>query len=1279
MDFSLLLFVLFFIATCSARRGSKPAQYRTAYACEGRDLNITCNPGYHILLIRANYGRFSIALCNENGALNWSVDCRSKNSFSVMQSSCGMKNSCGLPASSLVFGDPCPGTLKYLEAQYQCVPDVSTTTTRRPRPQIIFPTIRSPVIKSTTELLKFLTKTSLTTTQTSSSTAITVMTTTTTVSSLLEPNSANPIQVFSSDEPSIISSSKNATDKYCPPVSSRGLFWNWTRIGQVMEQKCPDGAHGKATWTCSTSTNYWYPLTPNFRNCSSLWFGNFVERMHAVSKHESVVNVAEDLSRRTTKRRLYGKDIKEASFVMKGLVSATKNQPHYYSQNQKKELMQSLVKVSSNLLDRKQIESWEDLSPSKRRFSASTLLESLEDNALSLAKAQIAGDEFTHAEENVLASVKVIKAEGSSEVMFPQARDIMNTTWRGIENVVYIPGAVIQHFARFSEGYVSVIFMAYNNMENILQSHLLFPQHGPSQGQQEVSSEKIEQVVNSHVVSVSIGNTQFTHLPEPIILTFLNLQKENVTDPRCVFWDFETSDWSSQGCGVVSFNLSHTVCSCNHLTHFAVLMTIKAVELPIENSRALLVITYVGCSVSIISLVLAVITFQCFRSLQNDRTTIHKNLCLCLLVAEVLFVAGINQTSVPVLCGIVAGLLHYFFLAAFVWMFLEGFQLYLMLVEVFESEKSRVTWFYLLGYGVPAVIVFTSAAVDSHSYGTDQYCWLKADNYFIFSFIGPVIVILLANMVFLSIAVFVMCRHGNLKTAIKAKEQARLTKLSDPEDPSLHKVLITLWIRGATTLVVLLGLTWTFGLLYLNKESVIVAYIFTILNSLQGLFIFLFHCVRNKKVQKEYQKLIHQSDWLPDCLCKQKTQEQQSSIVTSSTTQPACSHSSPPHSWIITLGHDTPLVSSSLLNTTEDPATSRKINQNRRSSQNSSVSSQNLTSKSHLRNSLGNCIFNENLSEQDGRQTITRLHRPLAAGSVIENPMKAYDLYRLYKEQGVIHRSDMNQRMNPFLDHIYESIDTDQESLSSSYKCYQPSVSCNQMSPDGQYRYNYSPSHQSTSSIVCDQRPLLPAHLTNSPANLGHIPSDCQHSMPHCYPDETSYPKPGPLDSDISSVSSLDMKGNSSSSTLPAHSTTPSSEFSDGQLTSLSYHRQQRFLPAVTQNLYPQNEVLTINTTNYPSFNTVSVDPIKCYGTNVMNSDCYLGNKFMAKGQNSYPSDFTVADYSKGDRSDNCLALDQNNHSSDNAVVMAVLDGERVVCKLQPEDFKWSKHEPTLT
>lgn len=58
------------------------------------------------------------------------------------------------------------------------------------------------------------------------------------------------------------------------------------------------------------------------------------------------------------------------------------------------------------------------------------------------------------------------------------------------------------------------------------------------------------------------------------------------------------------------------------------------------------------------------------------------------------------------------------------------------------------------------------------------------------------------------------------------------------------------WLRGAIVLVFLLGLTWTFGLLYLNQESVAMAYIFTILNSLQGLFIFVFHCVQNEKVRE---------------------------------------------------------------------------------------------------------------------------------------------------------------------------------------------------------------------------------------------------------------------------------------------------------------------------------------------------------------------------------------------------------------------------------------------
>lgn len=68
-----------------------------------------------------------------------------------------------------------------------------------------------------------------------------------------------------------------------------------------------------------------------------------------------------------------------------------------------------------------------------------------------------------------------------------------------------------------------------------------------------------------------------------------------------------------------------------------------------------------------------------------------------------------------------------------------------MLVEVFEAEKSRVRWYYATAYGFPAVVVAVSAVIDPNSYGTDTVCWLRTDNYFIFAFVGPVLLVLVVS------------------------------------------------------------------------------------------------------------------------------------------------------------------------------------------------------------------------------------------------------------------------------------------------------------------------------------------------------------------------------------------------------------------------------------------------------------------------------------------------------------------------------------------------------
>ncbi|KAG7258465.1 hypothetical protein CRUP_015482 [Coryphaenoides rupestris] len=52
-----------------------------------------------------------------------------------------------------------------------------------------------------------------------------------------------------------------------------------------------------------------------------------------------------------------------------------------------------------------------------------------------------------------------------------------------------------------------------------------------------------------------------------------------------------------------------------------------------------------------------------------------------------------------------------------------------------------------------------------------------------------------------------------------------------------------------------LGTMWIFGCFQFQGGSVVVSYLFTIVNSLQGLLLFVMHCLLFKPVREEYGKL----------------------------------------------------------------------------------------------------------------------------------------------------------------------------------------------------------------------------------------------------------------------------------------------------------------------------------------------------------------------------------------------------------------------------------------
>ncbi|CAH0561839.1 unnamed protein product [Brassicogethes aeneus] len=901
----LLLLFSFVVISEGTAKSLEPYRYmyETAYACEGKTLKIECKEGELIKLIRANYGRFSITICNDHGNTDWSVNCMSPKSLQVLLRRCTQYQNCSIPASTSMFGDPCPGTHKYLEAHYQCIPATTTTTTVRPSPpwlitsqspmwSTIKPSARPAPAPQTPKVS--VTPANRPTPSTTAKVAtararpqpnqpnvnnssrtpvasppneenntipdeITTLPYTTTAPRKITYESTLPNTDISPMVPSVIpiSTDDESLPNHCSSKTVRGIYWNRTKLGESKTLNCPDGTQGFAKWSCLevNSTPRWSPEFPDLSKCKSVWLTSLDNR----AGRDPPISIASDLAKVTSSKTLYGGDMIITTRIVQKMTQKMSQDIQTFPDTRQREeivteLLEDVAKTGSNLLDPSQLPSWRDLSYKEQMSVATSLLIGLEENAFLLADTVMSNKVVDREFKNILLSVRVLDTKSLSTEVFPSNT---KNKWIGSNDSIELPkGPLLEN----SDGnFVRLVFIAFDRLEEILQWQ---PDNADPN-----SNKNVTRILNSKVISASLGKGRHIQLREPVRLTLKHLKVENVSNPTCVFLDYTTNSWSEEGCHVdtQASNNTHTVCLCDHLTNFAILMDVHAIYLPIQHEISLQVITYVGCIISVVCLVLAVISFLAIKGIKSDRNTIHWNLCLCLLIAEVIFLVGITQTQNRVLCGTIAGLLQYFFLCAFMWMLLEGFQLYVLLIEVFEAEKSRIKKYCCCAYIIPALVVGISALIYPQGYGTERHCWLQTDNYFIYTFVGIVMVILVLNVIFLTLAIVMMCRHASSSVSMKNKEHSRLASTRA-------------WLKGAVALVFLLGLTWAFGFLYINEESVVMAYIFCVFNSLQGLFIFAFHCVQNEKIRKEYRKFIRKHSWLPKCLrCSKVSSPQNSS------------------------------------------------------------------------------------------------------------------------------------------------------------------------------------------------------------------------------------------------------------------------------------------------------------------------------------------------------------------------------------------------------------------
>ncbi|XP_040021654.2 adhesion G protein-coupled receptor G3 [Gasterosteus aculeatus] len=372
-------------------------------------------------------------------------------------------------------------------------------------------------------------------------------------------------------------------------------------------------------------------------------------------------------------------------------------------------------------------------------------------------------------------------------------------------------------------------------------------------------------VLGSSVLAVRAGNYPVSDLSQAIKLGF---KHDKQVDGACVFWaesqlENGTGYWSTEGCDT-NRTESEFICTCNHLSFFAVLVN-PVLTVDERHAVNLSYITYIGSALSIFFVVISLIIYIRLQRRRPEKAVgLHLQLTgalLCLHLSFLLccfWVWHLNEEEEDWVCRGLGLLLHWSLMATFTWTALEGFHLYLLLVRVFNIYVRRyLLKLSLVGWGLPTLIAvvcgisgvygrYRPELTDANNRSsTAEICWMSSHRLpvsFVTTVAFPSLVIL-GNSCMLGVVVF---KLSVLRASGFGAESGGGSKKMSREQ------WVKLWKDGATVLglSVVLGLPW--GLASTTYVSLAGIYVFTILNSLQGLFMFLWSLALSGKSRSDH-------------------------------------------------------------------------------------------------------------------------------------------------------------------------------------------------------------------------------------------------------------------------------------------------------------------------------------------------------------------------------------------------------------------------------------------
>ncbi|XP_031717542.1 adhesion G-protein coupled receptor G6-like [Anarrhichthys ocellatus] len=338
-------------------------------------------------------------------------------------------------------------------------------------------------------------------------------------------------------------------------------------------------------------------------------------------------------------------------------------------------------------------------------------------------------------------------------------------------------------------------------------------------------------ILGDEVLAVEMGAT-IINLTDKICINFKNIKDERI--PSCRSWNGDGSrpNWTDGGCRTIKNGTSIT-CECSHLTFFAVLLAPLNETIPSADLKNLTIITQVGCGLSMFFL--GVVLFMHFlmrktKASISTKILIHMVSAMFLLNLTFLLNNFVAKMDSSVGCKSLAALMHYFMLATFSWFAVQAFHLGLQLyvggkivIRHYILKVSVTSWV------LPSVVVIVLLILGKYGkqsvYTSDTeeivaMCWITDNDVQYIVNIGYYALVFLFTCTTFNILSWLFClkRMGSGVISTNTKSIAIILGLC-----------------------CMMGITWGFAFFAYGVLRIPAYYIFTVLNSFQGFFLFIYY------------------------------------------------------------------------------------------------------------------------------------------------------------------------------------------------------------------------------------------------------------------------------------------------------------------------------------------------------------------------------------------------------------------------------------------------------